>query len=76
MFQPTLKHFILQQQVLDLYRLAIRASRAIPDPNARKETVLWIRGEFERNRHIQDLVQVPSPPVGFPRIDRIRAENH
>lgn len=28
----------------------------IPDPASRKETVQWIRGEFDRNRHIHDLV--------------------
>ncbi|KAN0128359.1 LYR motif-containing protein 2 [Lactarius tabidus] len=51
----TLRHFIQRQRVLNLYRRAIRASRAIPDPAARKETITWIRAEFERNRHITDL---------------------
>ncbi|KAI0815179.1 hypothetical protein BC629DRAFT_1469884 [Irpex lacteus] len=55
MKQLTLKHFILKQRVLDLYRYAIRSSRGIPDPTSRKETIAWIRGEFERNRHIEDL---------------------
>lgn len=69
----SLKHFILKQRVLDLYRYAIRSSRGeclyafyltsysresagIPDPASRKETVAWIRSEFERNRHLEDLV--------------------
>lgn len=71
----TLKHFILKQRALSLYRTAIRASRGdplasfftlshlpislspvIPDPATRKETISWIRAEFERNRHIADLV--------------------
>ncbi|KAI0004274.1 complex 1 protein-domain-containing protein [Russula compacta] len=51
----SLKHFILKQRVLTLYRTAIRASRVIPDPATRKETVSWIRAEFEMNRHIADL---------------------
>ncbi|KAH9982533.1 complex 1 protein-domain-containing protein [Lactifluus volemus] len=51
----SLRHFILQQRVLNLYRTAIRASRAIPDPSTRKETISWIRAEFERNKHITDL---------------------
>lgn len=76
MKQLTLKHFILKQRVLDLYRYAIRSSRGefllraeseelymmllgIPDPTSRKETIAWIRGEFERNRHIEDLVRLP-----------------
>lgn len=33
---------------------------AIPDPAARAETVAWVRGEFERNRHITDAVRVPA----------------
>lgn len=56
MHQPTLKHFILKQQALDLFRSAIRASRSIPDVLARKETIAWIRSEFERKRHLQDVV--------------------
>ncbi|KAJ7728053.1 hypothetical protein B0H16DRAFT_1331123 [Mycena metata] len=46
----TLRHFILKQQVFNLYRYAIRSSPAIPDPLARRETIKWIRAEFERNR--------------------------
>ncbi|KLO16999.1 hypothetical protein SCHPADRAFT_822195 [Schizopora paradoxa] len=56
--QPTLKHFILRHQALALYRFAIRAARHIPDPSSRKETVLWIRGEFERNRGVQDVGRI------------------
>lgn len=32
---------------------------AIPDTAARKETVTWIRSEFERNRRISDVVILP-----------------
>ncbi|TFK40999.1 complex 1 protein-domain-containing protein [Crucibulum laeve] len=55
---PTLKHFILKQQVLDLYRHVIRASRAIPDLATRKETVAWIRSDFERNKHVEDVAMI------------------
>ncbi|KAN0125106.1 hypothetical protein V8E52_001658 [Russula decolorans] len=51
----SLKHFILKQRALSLYRTAIRASRVIPEPATRKETISWIRAEFERNKHIADL---------------------
>ncbi|KZT21633.1 hypothetical protein NEOLEDRAFT_1073172 [Neolentinus lepideus HHB14362 ss-1] len=50
----TLKHFILRHRVLGLYRQAVRSSKSIPHPQARKETVLWIRSEFERNRYLHD----------------------
>jgi hypothetical protein len=81
MQQLTLKHFILKQRVLDLYRYAIRSSRcndslavlifwllieidsAIQDPLARKETMLFVRSEFERNRLISDVVRAPLPCV-------------
>ncbi|KAJ7597205.1 hypothetical protein C8J56DRAFT_311643 [Mycena floridula] len=52
--QQTLRHFILKQKVFDLYRLTIRASRVLPDPQVRRETLAWIRVEFERNRHLTD----------------------
>jgi hypothetical protein len=69
---PTLKHFILRQQVISLYRHAIRASKGkcalsasinffddhtgIPDPVTRKQTIHWFRSEFERNRELTDVV--------------------
>ncbi|KAJ7357058.1 hypothetical protein B0H14DRAFT_2671946 [Mycena olivaceomarginata] len=54
----TLRHFILKQQVFNLYRYAIRNTRAIHDPLTRKETIMWIRAEFERNRHLTDLALI------------------
>ncbi|KAF8516373.1 hypothetical protein JB92DRAFT_2788433 [Gautieria morchelliformis] len=51
----TLQHFILKQRALSLYRSAIRASRSIPGPVARRETIMWIRAEFEYTRNIQDI---------------------
>ncbi|KAJ3793423.1 hypothetical protein GGU11DRAFT_691824 [Lentinula aff. detonsa] len=54
----SLKHFILRRQVLDLYRQAIRACRVIPDLNTRRETLGWIRGEFERNRNLSDVIDI------------------
>ncbi|KAH9898492.1 hypothetical protein C8Q73DRAFT_608027, partial [Cubamyces lactineus] len=53
----TLKHFILKQQALNLYRRAIRATRSIPDRSTRLETIAWIRSEFERNRYLHDVVR-------------------
>ncbi|KAJ8597037.1 hypothetical protein M405DRAFT_780901 [Rhizopogon salebrosus TDB-379] len=50
-----LKYFILQQRVIHLYRNAIRASRNIPDPRARSETIAWFRSEIERNRWLTDV---------------------
>jgi len=54
----TLQHFILRAQVLSFYRSVIRASRFIPDPMARRETVKWMRDEIERNRNSDDKDQI------------------
>jgi hypothetical protein len=78
----SLKHFILKQRALSLYRTAVRASRGdpqasfftlshlptpvIPDSATRKETILWIRAEFERNKHIADLVGLNIPSLTCP----------
>lgn len=56
----TLKHFVLQKEVLNLYRQVIRASRSIPDSAARSETVAWFRGEIERNKHLTDVGVIES----------------
>lgn len=38
----------------------MRATRRIPDPATRAETRRMARAEFERNRHVTDLVRIPS----------------
>ncbi|KAH7915377.1 hypothetical protein BJ138DRAFT_122212 [Hygrophoropsis aurantiaca] len=53
-----LKYFILQKRVLNLYRHVIRASRSLPDPQTRSETITWFRSEIERNRHLADVVVI------------------
>ncbi|KAL9716084.1 hypothetical protein Ac2012v2_000528 [Leucoagaricus gongylophorus] len=55
-FQPTLRYFIIRQEVIHLYRHAVRSSKVIEDPVTRRETLAWIRSEFERNKHIPDAV--------------------
>ncbi|RDX55962.1 hypothetical protein OH76DRAFT_1337650 [Lentinus brumalis] len=54
----TLKHFILNQRALNLYRQAIRATRSIPDRTTRLETIAWIRSEFEHNRRLVDVALI------------------
>ncbi|KAG1801443.1 uncharacterized protein HD556DRAFT_877841 [Suillus plorans] len=53
-----LKYFILQQRVIHLYRHAIRASKYIPDPRARSETIAWFRSEIERNKWLTDVAVI------------------
>ncbi|KAF8315054.1 hypothetical protein DL93DRAFT_2057785 [Clavulina sp. PMI_390] len=54
----TLQHFLLRPKALALYREAIRATRGIPDVATRRETIAWIRSEFERNRGEQDIERI------------------
>lgn len=53
-------------EVVRFYTLTFTHSThpVIPDPRARKETISWIKAEFERNKHITDLVRTcPTNPT-------------
>ena len=41
----SLEHFLLRSKSIKLYRDFLRASRNIPNPSARRETVDWLRDE-------------------------------
>ncbi|GAA5837329.1 hypothetical protein JCM11251_004968 [Rhodosporidiobolus azoricus] len=49
-----LDYFINRANALSLYRQFIRATRGLGDLNARWETALWVRGDFERYRDVVD----------------------
>lgn len=63
----TLKHFILQQQAIRLYRKSARLSRHIPNPEVRKETMRWIRVEFDELGHTHELDAFESQVKGIER---------
>lgn len=46
----------MRGKVLSLYRSFLRATRNIPNPQARCETIDWLRGDFERKKDETDLV--------------------
>jgi hypothetical protein len=48
--------FLQRSRVLSLYRTIVRATRRIQDPETRAETRKFARDEFERHRHVTDLV--------------------
>lgn len=57
--QPlSLKHFILRSQAVSLYRKFVRESRGIGNPQARRETLHWIRDEFDATRGMTDQEQI------------------
>ncbi|KIJ45163.1 hypothetical protein M422DRAFT_167345 [Sphaerobolus stellatus SS14] len=56
----TLQHFVLRTKALNMYRAAIRTSKGIPDPTARRETIAWIRTEFEQAGQLEDIDAIKS----------------
>lgn len=53
-----LKFFILQSNVLLLYRETVKFCYKINSPNTRLEMINYIRNEFEMNKSIQDRKQI------------------
>lgn len=53
--------FLQRARVLALYRTVLRGTSRISDQKTRDETRLFARQEFERHRHVQDLVCQPLP---------------
>lgn len=54
----SLERFLLRARVLKLYRTIIRAIYQIPDRTARKDPVAHAKGEFARNRNVQESEQI------------------
>ena len=52
---PTLRHFLLRQSALSLYRQYVRASRLAQDASARSSLVEEVRREFASRRDVTDL---------------------
>ncbi|PWN92344.1 hypothetical protein FA10DRAFT_259545 [Acaromyces ingoldii] len=46
----TLEHFLLRSKASKLWRDFLRASRNIPNPQARRETIDWLRDEHFEGR--------------------------
>ncbi|KAK0548076.1 hypothetical protein OC845_003771 [Tilletia horrida] len=42
----TLEHFLIRTRFLALYRSIVRATREIPNPDARRETLAWYRSDL------------------------------
>lgn len=54
----SLERFLLRSRVLKLYRTILRAIYQIPNKDARKDPVSHAKGEFARNRNIQESEQI------------------
>ncbi|KIR78417.1 hypothetical protein I306_04559 [Cryptococcus gattii EJB2] len=65
---PTLKHFILQAELLQAYRLAVRATKPLPDPQTRRETLDFLRSDLERLRQEHDLDTLQSHLSSFRKL--------
>ncbi|EST10214.1 Complex 1 LYR protein [Kalmanozyma brasiliensis GHG001] len=56
--QLTLEHFLMRSRTLSLYRKYLRATRDIPNPLARWETIQFFRDDVHRFRHETDLERI------------------
>ncbi|TKY85286.1 hypothetical protein EX895_006366 [Sporisorium graminicola] len=54
----TLEHFLMRGRTLSLYRKYLRATRDIPNPLARWETIQFFRDDVHRFRHETDLERI------------------
>lgn len=54
----TLEHFLMRSRTLSLYRKYVRATRDIPHPEARWETIQFFRDDVHRFRNETDLEQI------------------
>lgn len=54
----SLDHFLQRKKAISLWRTIIRDCRRIADQGSRKETLGFVRQEFERNKEVKDLAQI------------------
>ncbi|KAK1922055.1 hypothetical protein DB88DRAFT_496984 [Papiliotrema laurentii] len=64
----TLQHFVLQSTLLQAYRSAVRATRPLPDPQTRRETLDFFRSEVERLRYVDNIEVLKSSISSFQRL--------
>ncbi|KAK6909581.1 hypothetical protein L486_00768 [Kwoniella mangroviensis CBS 10435] len=64
---PSLQHFIVRAEMIQAYRSAVRATRPLPDPNTRRETLDFLRADLERLRGEYDLNKLKSNLSHFNR---------
>ncbi|WVO13486.1 hypothetical protein L204_101106 [Cryptococcus depauperatus] len=67
---PTLRHFIFQAELLQAYRSAVRATRTLPDPQTRRETLDFLRADFEQLKFECNIKTLESRLSSFRKIVR------
>lgn len=63
----TLHHFLLQTSLLHAYRSAVRATRPLPDPQTRRETLDYFRGDLARLKGVTELGTLQTQLSAFER---------
>jgi hypothetical protein len=53
-----LKYFIMRTNILLLYREALKFTYQIKDPTVRSDLQIYLRNEFELNRHLEDRKKI------------------
>ncbi|KAJ1033986.1 hypothetical protein NDA18_000860 [Ustilago nuda] len=56
--QLTFEHFLMRSRTLSLYRKYLRATRDIPNPLARWETIQFFRDDVQRFQNETDLERI------------------
>ncbi len=51
---PSLRRFLIRQQVIGLYRDCLRTIRLLPDQSQRQELRDWARSDFKANKGVDD----------------------
>ncbi|WWC64423.1 uncharacterized protein I303_107033 [Kwoniella dejecticola CBS 10117] len=64
---PSLQHFIVRAELIQAYRSAVRATRPLPDPSTRRETLDFLRADIERLKGEYDLNKLKSNLSHFNR---------
>ncbi|WRT70372.1 uncharacterized protein IL334_007370 [Kwoniella shivajii] len=64
---PSLQHFIIRAELIQAYRSAVRATRPLPDPQTRRETLDYLRSDLERLKGELDLNKLKSNLSHFNR---------
>ncbi|KAF2837033.1 hypothetical protein M501DRAFT_938426 [Patellaria atrata CBS 101060] len=54
----SLDHFVQRQRVISLWREILRTIHRIPDSSTRNEMYEYARGEFERNKGVNELSHI------------------
>ncbi|KAJ9102281.1 hypothetical protein QFC19_004829 [Naganishia cerealis] len=63
----SLQHFLSRTQILAAYRNTVRATKTLPDPHTRRETLDWLRQDLEKLKGVTDLPTIKEALAAYKR---------